>query len=207
MKLFSILSFVVLTLVEGMPLEPLDDFGGKEYRPARKMKRSKVDPVSKKVLLGYYLSTEAKKERRRFSVGSTANIPEVNGEPKCQESGLGPDVAGVCVGDITVFSGIPVYSDTEFQNKIALAYETSSITDIDTTTKYTISIDSGVLKFSSNDEDEPNEIRYGGLASRKQLKRVVDGGFGKYEGATGYVEFSFVSNTTAGYTYALYHLY
>jgi len=132
----------------------------------------------------------------------------VNGEPKCLESGLGPDVAGVCVGDITVFSGFPVYSDTEFQNKIALAYETSSITDIDPTPiRSTISIDSSVLKFSSNDEDEPNEIRFGGLATKTQLKRIVDGGFGKYEGATGYIEFSFYGNTTAGLAYALYHLY
>ena len=34
---------------------PLDDFGCKEYRPARKMKKkySKIDPAPQKVLLGY----------------------------------------------------------------------------------------------------------------------------------------------------------
>ena len=133
----------------------------------------------------------------------------MNGEPKCLESGLGPDVTGVCVGDITVFSGIPFYSDLAFQNEIAALYETSSITDVVTinTTNSTISIDSTVLKFSSNDEDEPNEIRFGGLATQKQLKRIVDGGFGRYEGATGYIEFDFLGNTTAGFAYALYHLY
>jgi len=66
MKLFSILSFVVLTLVEGIPLDAPDDFGGKEYRPARKMKRSKVDPAPQKVLLGYYLVPEAREKYKRY---------------------------------------------------------------------------------------------------------------------------------------------
>ena len=66
MKLFGILSFVVLTLVEGGI--PLEDFGGKDYRPARKMKRkySKINPSPKKVLLGYYLTTEARKNYKRY---------------------------------------------------------------------------------------------------------------------------------------------
>ena len=143
-----------------------------------------------------------------FSVGSTSNIPEVKGEPKCLESSLGPAVAGVCVDDITVLSGVPIYSNTEFQNEIAVVYETSSITDIDTNTNSTIAIDSTVLKFSSNDEDDkPNEISFGGLATKKQLKWIVVGGFGKYEGATGYIEFENLGDTKAGLTFAIYHLY
>lgn len=201
MKLFGIYSFVVLTLVEGIPLS---DFDGKDYRPARKLKVSKIHPVPKKVLLGYYLPTEAKEKTRRFSVGTTSNIP-ANGEPKCLETTEGSGISGVCVGDIKVQSGLPVYSDTGFQNKIALAYETSSITDVDPTIPETISIDSSVLKFSStNDKGEPNEIRFGGLVTNGQLKRVVDGGFGKYEGATGYIAFEYVADIQA---WAMYHLY
>ena len=123
-----------------------------------------------------------------FSVGSTSNIPEVKGEPKCLESSLGPAVAGVCVDDITVLSGVPIYSDTEFQNEIAAVYETSSIS-------------------SNDDDDEPNEISFGGLATMTQLKRIVAGGFGKYEGATGYIEFENLGDTKAGLTFAIYHLY
>ena len=65
MKLFGIFSFVVLTLVEGGV--PLADVGGKKYRrPARKLKYSKVDPNPKKVLLGYYRTTEAVESYRRY---------------------------------------------------------------------------------------------------------------------------------------------
>lgn len=53
-----------------------------------------------------------------FSVGSTSNIPEVDGDPKCQESSLGPNVTKLCVVDITVESERPVYFDTEFQNEL-----------------------------------------------------------------------------------------
>ena len=67
-----------------------------------------------------------------------------------------------------------MYSDTGFQNKIALAYETSSITDVDPTIPETISIDSSVLKFSStNDKGEPNEIRFGGLVTNVSITSVL----------------------------------
>ena len=110
-----------------------------------------------------------------FSVGTTSNIPAVNGPPKCLETtDEGSGISGVCVGDIEVQSGLPVYSDTEFQNKIGLAYETSSITDVDRTGPETISIDKSVLKFSStNDEDEPNEIRFGGLVTSVSITSVL----------------------------------
>ena len=108
-----------------------------------------------------------------YAVGSTSNIPAVDGDPKCQESSLGPNVTKVCVGDITVESGLPVYSDNEFQNEIAVYYETCSITDITPPSAISnssaISIDSCVLKFTStndeDDEDEPNEITFGGLVT------------------------------------------
>ena len=65
MKLFGIFSFVVLTLVEGGV--PLADFDGKKYRrPVQKLKRFKVDPVSKKVLLGYYRTAEAEESYRPY---------------------------------------------------------------------------------------------------------------------------------------------
>ena len=108
-----------------------------------------------------------------FSVGTTSNIP-ANGEPKCLETTEGSGISGVCIGDIKVQSGLPVYSDPEFQNKVALAYETSSITDVDRNVPETISIDSSVLKFSStNGKDEPNEIRFGGLVTNVSIASVL----------------------------------
>ena len=42
---------------------------------------------------------------------------------------------------------------------------------------------------------------------KKQIKRIVAGGFGKYEGATGYIEFEYVADNKAGPGYAIYHFY
>merc|ERR1712238_347513 len=93
MKLFGILSCAltfgvfyrgsfttnIIAMVEGLPLG--DGGGGNDNRPGRKLKKkhSKHNPPPKKVLLGYYEIAELKTVTKRFAVGSTLNIPEVNG--------------------------------------------------------------------------------------------------------------------------------
>jgi len=216
MKLFGILSCAltlsvfyrgsfttnIIAMVEGLPLG--DGGGGNDNRPGRKLKKkhSKHNPPPKKVLLGYYEIAELKTVTKRFAVGSTLNIPEVNGDPKCQESGLGPDVVGFCVGDVMITSGCPIYSDHDFQNKIAVAYDTSTVIDVFDPTY--VSIDSSAIQFvSTDDEDGPSEIHFGGLSTYN--KRIVSGGFGKYEGATGRIEFEYLADNKAGAAFAVYH--